>query len=253
MLEALAVTESIRGRLHMRKLTIALAIITSLTGCSEAPTNSPSAENAQGTYVSRALPAAGDPAPSFSSKFARLRLSHGVQIDVPRDWWVLDAETTSLIKTSTEAALDITKNSIPNDKEIDLIRANSLPRSTYASLAITSTPSDPSVIAEIENLSSADLVEFDSQMQDKMLPQMMSVVGQNLMSYYGSHIEKIDSKPALVVEYLRSGPEGPVVVQTNRIFTGTQEITLNLAYRESEKMLWRPVLARIRQSFSVVK
>lgn len=190
-------------------------------------------------------------APSVDTKFARVRLPKSVAIDVPRDWWVLDERATSWIKSNFESALELSGLTVPDDQEVDLIRANSLPTSTYAALAVTSAPSDRATRAEVRSLSSADLAMIDRQLRDEVFPGMLSAIGQKLLDYNGSRLTTISSHPAIVTEYRRTGPRGPVVVQLNRIFTGTQEIAVNLSYREAEAARWRPVIARIRQSVSI--
>jgi hypothetical protein len=43
-----------------------------------------------------------------------------------------------------------------------------------------------------------------------------------------------------------------VKVETNRIFTPSQEYSINLSYRENEGPVWKPVMAKIRNSIAIV-
>jgi hypothetical protein len=139
---------------------------------------------------------------------------------------------------------------VPDDQETDLLRANSLPRSTYATLAVTSSPSDWATQAEVQHLSSADLAALDAQLPDEF-SRMSGVINQHLLDFGGAKVATIGSYPALVIEYRRTGQNGPVVVQQNRIFTGTQEVSVTLSYREAEGAHWKPIIAHIRQSVSI--
>ena len=55
----------------------------------------------------------------------------------------------------------------------------------------------------------------------------------------------------ITTEYRRSGPKGPVIVSVIEIFTPSQELRINLSYRESEQAIWKPVIGKIRQSITV--
>ena len=75
--------------------------------------------------------------------------------------------------------------------------------------------------------------------------------GNQLIDFHGMRIDRASGHPALVTEYRRTGSKGPVIVQINQIFTGAQEIGINLSYRETEAALWKPVVGKIRQSIVV--
>lgn len=99
-------------------------------------------------------------------------------------------------------------------------------------------------------MTATDVRELENFMR-QLLSEMLPLQGNHLLDFLGSRIEKISGYPAIITEYRRSGPKGPVVVQINQIFTSSQEIRINLSYRESEIALWKSVLSKIRKSIVV--
>ena len=76
------------------------------------------------------------------SKFAQLSLPHGVQIKVPKNWWILSGDLNTSIETAGEAALKLSGLEIPLHKETLLFRANSMPRTTYAGISVTASDAE---------------------------------------------------------------------------------------------------------------
>jgi hypothetical protein len=78
----------------------------------------------------------------------------------------------------------------------------------------------------------------------KLLPQQ----GNQLLAFFGVRRVTISGHPALITEYRRSGPKGPVIVSIIQIFTPSQDLRINLSYREAEQAIWKPVIGKVYQS-----
>ena len=178
-----------------------------------------------------------------------MKLPLGVSVEVPKNWRILDGETNSTIETAAEASLNLANANLPTGKKVNLFRANSVPQTTYAGIAINATDFelDPE---ELKNSSDAEIKELTPMMKETM---EQSLSGQNLkvLEFYDMRREFVGSHPALVIEYKRSGPQGDVIVQMTRLLLKGKEISLNLSYRESEAQLWKPVVQYIRKSLTV--
>lgn len=122
---------------------------------------------------------------------------------------------------------------LPYGQEIPLIAANSMPKSTYAAVRVDSTIPPSGSPAEIASIIPADIQDMQTENRQK-LQKLLPLQGGQLIELLGTRIEKISGYPAIVTEYRRSGPKGPVFVQINQIFTSSQEIGIDLSYRESE-------------------
>ena len=183
--------------------------------------------------------------------FSLVKLPRGVEVEVPKGWWLLSADHNRMIGTTVEAVMDLSGYEPNNDKSVNLIAANSTPLTTYASLRIDSIT--PSVVSpeEIINLKKSDLNEFSISME-RELSKLIPLQGNKILDFYGSHVERLDGHPALVTRYRRSGPKGPVIVEINQIFPGgMHSLRINLAYRESEKNIWLTVIKKIRTSIKM--
>jgi hypothetical protein len=157
-----------------------------------------------------------------------------------------------MIQTTVEAALDLSGIGLQDGQETNLIAANSMPRSTYAAVRVDSTIPASIKVAMFSSITPADVRELQGEMR-KNLQLMLPQQGLQLIELLDTRIEKISGYPALVTEYRRTGPKGPVWVQINQIVTDSQDIRINLSYRESEVALWKPVIGKIRQSISIAR
>jgi len=198
-------------------------------------------------------PAASEIAPSLpaaSSSFKRVNLPRGVSLDVPKGWWVLDDEFTQMLNTSTEAVMDLTGISLQEGAETDLMRANSIPRSTFAAVAVTSMVPPSGQPDELSALGSAELSELAGHVKS-VLGNALAKQGWQLLSEVSLQVSSVSGYPALISEYRRTGPKGPVSVQVIQIMTKRQEVKITLSFREAEAAIWSPVIEKIRLSIMV--
>lgn len=159
------------------------------------------------------------------SNFADVNLPRGISLQVPNGWRLLSADAKRIIDTSTEAALDLSGIGSLAGQEVNLIAANSMPASTYAALRVdVTTPSTmtPTLFAQ---LTARDILEMDGEME-RNVRLMLRQQGLVLIDFLGLRTEKISGFPALVTEYRRSGPKGPVLVQINQVFMARQSYTV---------------------------
>jgi hypothetical protein len=190
------------------------------------------------------------PALGQESSFITVKLPRSIQIQIPKGWWLIGEDLNRLIESSAEAVLDLSGLGAPEGKTTNLIAANSMPKTTYAAVRVDSTV-PPSVMPnELNSANASDLKELGTEIHlftKKMLP----LQGQQLIDFYGTKLEKISGNPAIVSSYRRTGPKGPVIVQTIKIYTTSQEIGINLSYRESELGIWKPIILKIKKSIKV--
>lgn len=185
------------------------------------------------------------------SGFVRVPLARGVSIELPRAFRVLSMAERELIGTAGAAALEQTGGS-PALLGANLIRANSMPPSTYAAVGVTSVMPPSVTYAEAKTLTQRDVTSQLERESRAQFEQMLALVGQKLRSFGGVRIEHFGPYPVLVQEYERSARDGgSVVVQVNSIFTPRQEVRLTLSYRKSEALMWRSLLARVRSSIAI--
>lgn len=191
---------------------------------------------------------------SFASaaNFIDVKLPRGVGIQVPKGWWVLTDEHNQLIDATAEAALEVSGIEQPEGTEVVLIAANSMPRTTYASVQVTSTTPVVVPISEISSMTATDVKQYGADMHamlKKTLPQQDLYV----LNFYGTSLVYVSGYPTLISKYRRTGPKGPVHVSIIQVFTPSQDLRVALAYRESEAVIWKPVIAKMQKSITVRK
>jgi hypothetical protein len=186
-------------------------------------------------------------ATSNESGLVTVRLPFEVAIDMPRDWWVLNDAVNQLIRTSRDAALDLRGIATSGDDERVLIAANSWPPETYAALRVTRIQPPLALPEEVLGLSRAELAQLMAEFETEMR-QLLALQGFTFLEAKGIGIEEIGGWPAIVFNYRRSGPKGPVFLQLIQVIRRQDFLRINLSYREEERALWIPVVTRIKDS-----
>lgn len=185
-----------------------------------------------------------------ASNFVVLTLPRGVEIQVPKNWWVLSQQFDEAAKTAMEASFDNAGIDLPEGTSVTLLAANSMPRTTYASVRVDSSTPVLGPPSEIAKVTASELKEYENDMQLN-LQQLLSQQGNKILNFYGTRPANISGHPTLITKYKRTGPKGPVQVAIIQIFTHSQDLNIALSYRESETALWKPVIAKIQKSITV--
>lgn len=184
------------------------------------------------------------------SHFLPVTLPRGIELEVPKGWWLLSADQNRAIRVSVEAAMDLSGIGLAAGSVTNLIAANSMPLSTYAAVRVDSAIPPSLTPSQFAMITAADLSDLQTDIHQNV-KKLLPLQGNELIQFFGTRIERVSGYPAIVTEYRRSGPKGPVFVQTNLVFTPSQEVRINLSYREAEVALWKPVMGKIRKSIVV--
>ena len=185
------------------------------------------------------------------SKFDLLKLPLGTSVKVPNNWRVFDKETNAVIEKLGELVLNQSTVELPIGKKVNLFRANSLPVTTYAAIAVNSTDSDLDANL-LKKISAKQIKELANDIRTST-EESLGVANIKLLEFNGVNREFVNNHPALTTKYKRSGLNGAgaVVVQMTRLYLGKKVISLNLSYRESESETWIPIIKFIRDSLTV--
>jgi hypothetical protein len=183
------------------------------------------------------------------TKFTQLSLPHGVQIKVPKNWWILSGDLNTSIETAGEAALKLSGLKIPLHKETLLFRANSMPRTTYANISITA--SDAEFTSEELGKTTPQEIQAATPIMKEVVAKTIAPGGFVLGDFEPVKLIKVDGNYGMAMTYQRSGPKGSVVVKILRMVVSNIEITIQMSYRKSEAALWNPVLDYMRTSITI--
>jgi len=188
---------------------------------------------------------------SQDSSFATVSLPYGVKVEVPKNWWLISGDLNTTIEAGGEAAVNLAGIEVPSGRKVNLLRANSMPKTTYAGIAINASDSDYSE-ADIRAAGKAELVDMAPKLRDA-LTRSLSQGNLSVIDFYPIEKTEIGGHPALLVSYKRSGPQGPVIVRMTRLIINSKEISLNLSYRESETVLWKAIIGYMEKSLRIDK
>jgi hypothetical protein len=184
------------------------------------------------------------------SRFVKVKLSNGISLDLPRSWYIIDAEVKELLLTHIEAVLDLSHKINMSNTGLLLI-ARSLPLETYATVNVSLTRGSFTE-SQIAGWSKAQVDAHARSLRTDM-ERALAAQGNKVLEWLGAEKEVINNRPALVTRYRRSLKGNPVVfVELCHISLHGIMIGFTLSHRESEEALWKPVLAKIRSSFLVM-
>ena len=107
----------------------------------------------------------------------------------------------------------------------------------------------PSALSRKEALTitQKDSSFFDEEFR-KMLSRTISYQGFSLIEVYPTQIQRFHNDPAIIFSYKRTGKKGPVIVRIIQAFTQSGTLRIILSCRESEAIIWNPVLNKIQDS-----
>jgi hypothetical protein len=187
--------------------------------------------------------------PPRDSRFTLVTLPLAVSIEVPKNWRLIGPDLNTTIEAGGEAATKLAGIEMPRGQKVNLFRANANLPATYAGIAINASDSEMSP-ADVMAASDAEIAELGPPIRE-MLEQVFAKQNLRVIRFDGVRREIVDGHPSLVIEYVRSGPGGPVVVQMTRLLIKEKEISLNLSYSQSEAGLWKPIVDYMRGAFRV--
>jgi hypothetical protein len=184
------------------------------------------------------------------SNFVLLRLPLNIAMRVPRNWWRIDGDLNRAIATNSEAFVNLAGMKSPQGRK-NIFRANSMPRSTYAGVAIDIEDSDISP-SDVRGATAQDLREYGVFMRD-MIARSTAGTAMSIVGEYRVRKEIIDGLPAIICDYQRSGSQGPVSVRVITLFLAHRILAITLSHRISEAALWKPVIDYMQRSIQVEK
>jgi len=185
-----------------------------------------------------------------ASNFVVVKLSRGVELQLPKGWWVLSEQQNQVIDMAAEAAIDISEIEVVAGAEVNLITAASMPRTTYAAVRVDSIIPVSSSPSHISNLTSSDMHSVEAEIQSN-LQKLLPFQGNYLLTFSGVRRVTVSGHPTLITEYRRSGSKGPVLVSIVQVFTPNQDVRISFSYRESEQAIWKSIIEKIYKSIII--
>jgi hypothetical protein len=189
------------------------------------------------------------PAFTQDTAFRSVQLAHGISLDVPSHWTVLSLENRKNLGAAGKAMTDNAGIEEPSGRKESLLAMNATPNPTGAMIRVSVTSPPDYTQSDLAAATPADLKEFGAEML-KMFRQLEASCGPKIIEMQPVRIERLNNYRVLVMPYLRAGVNGPSPWQVSqyKIPVSNRLIEITLSHRQSDAIVWRPILERVKRS-----
>ena len=183
------------------------------------------------------------------SPFKRLQLAYGVSIEVPSHWTVLSQSTRSNLGAAGRAIMDNAGLEAQSGRKENLLAVNAVPDPTGAMVRVSVTTPPEYSQADLAAATQSDLKEVASELLAKFR-KLESSGGPKIIQMQTVRLDTINNYRVLVMPYTRHGAVGPSPWQVTqyKIPLSDRLIEVTLSYRESDAIVWRPIIERVKRS-----
>ncbi len=192
------------------------------------------------------------PAAFAANNFVPIRLPHGVQVELPRNWEALSKNQRITLDSAVQsrneragmfdASSDLNFGANYYDEAGKTAAIMNL--RYYPDLEISQT--DARVAGQ------PDIRELDNVLRESIV-KAGQINGFTVLAWNGTSKQVINGTTAFVTEYKRSPLKnnGNFKVRLVKIFNGSKSFTLTVSYREDQDYLLRPICDRIISSLRI--
>ena len=130
-----------------------------------------------------------------------------------------------------------------------LLAMNATPNPTGAMIRVSVTSPLDYTQSDLAAATPADLQEVGTEML-KMFRQLEASGGPKIIEMQPVRIERLNNYRVLVMPYIRAGVNGPSPWQVTqyKIPVSNRLIEITLSHRQSDAIVWRPILERVKRS-----
>jgi hypothetical protein len=190
------------------------------------------------------------PAFAADNSYKQVHLPHGISIEIPSHWAVLPEDSRKNLAASSQAMQDNAGiESVPGQRK-GLLAVNATPSPTGAMIRVSvSEPADFS-LADLATWTPTDLKEIATELLSTFR-KMEPSGGPRIIEMQAVRVEKFNANyRALVIPYVRAGASGPSSWQVTqyKIPVANRLVEITLSHRQSDAVLWRPILERVKRS-----
>ncbi len=186
---------------------------------------------------------------SRDTSFHRVDLSYGISLDIPRYWLVLSQDSRKNLAALSEALTKKSGVERPSGRKKSLIAVSAKPDPTGAMIRVSIISPPDFTQAELAATTPAELKDGRVEVLS-MFKKMEASGGPKIIEMQPLRIEKVNNRLALVLPYIRAGVKGPspwqVIQYKIPVSKGIIEVTLS--HRQSDAIVWRPILEYVKRS-----
>lgn len=181
--------------------------------------------------------------------FRSVQLAYGISLDVPSHWVVLSVENRKNLGAAGQAIIDNAGIEGPIGRKESLLAMNATPNPTGAMIRVSITSPADYTQSDLAVATPADLKDIRAEMI-KMFRQLEESGGPKIIEMQPVRIDRANNFRVLVMPYIRAGlkESSPWQVIQHKVPVSNHLIEITLSYRQSDAIVWRPILERVKRS-----
>lgn len=183
------------------------------------------------------------------TSFRRIDLAYGISLEIPSHWTAFSQETRKNISTAGEAMTNNAGIEGPSGRKENLLAVNAVPNPTGAMIRVSVTSPPDYTQADLAAATLRELEELRTEMKD-LFEKLEASGGPKVIEMQPVRIERFSNYYGLVMPYIRAGIDGRSTWQVTqyKIPVSNRLIEITLSHRQSEAVMWRPILERVKRS-----
>ena len=183
------------------------------------------------------------------TSFRRIQLAYGISLEIPSHWKTFSQDTRKNIGAAGEAITSDAGIEGPSGQKESLLAVNAVPDPTGATIRVSVTSPPDYTQADLAAATPVDLKEVGTEMK-KMFGKLEASDGPKIIEMQPVRIEKLNNYHGLVMPYVRAGINGRSTWQVTqyKIPVSNRLIEITLSHRQSDALVWRPILERVKRS-----
>jgi len=176
-------------------------------------------------------------------------LAYGISIDVPSHWTVLSQDERRNLGAAGQAMADNAGIEASNHGKETLLAVNAVPSPTGAMIRVSVTSSMDYTQTDLAGASPGDLEAINAEWLS-ILKKIEASGSLKVVEVQPVRIEEFNKYRALVMPYVRASSYGPSPWQVTqyKIPVHDRLIEITLSHRQSDAMIWRPILEKVKRS-----
>lgn len=183
------------------------------------------------------------------TSFRNIQLTYGISLDVPSHWVLLNLESRKNLSAAGQAIIDNAGVEGPSGRKESLLAMNATPSPTGAMIRVSITFPPDYTQSDLALVTPEDLKEIGVEIL-KGFRTIEASGGVKIIEMQPVRIERFNGYRALVMPYVRAGVNGPSPWQVTqyKIPVSDRLIEITLSHRQSDAIVWRPIIERVRRS-----
>jgi hypothetical protein len=181
-------------------------------------------------------------------------LSSGIVLSIPAGWQLRDSISNARIRSVTDSVLSKVQNkALREDLQVgrpQVLFAAHHPTKTAESVNLNAARSPGTTAGDLTGLSDSAIAKRLEQ-ACPALGEMVQRMNGRLITCHPARALKVKTRTAALMEYVRTGPTGPVHTWLVQFPDNNVVFTLTLSCLESERAQEEPVLRQIWESIEI--